>query len=114
MTARELSYELDKRPARVSDTLIYMRRKLNATPRRVHIAGWRDEDESARRYLRPVYGVGDLPDVPRPKGHRAKVGRTVSREYAERLKTSSVFNLGVGPKTAVRRNKSQAAAQDVV
>lgn len=41
-------------------------RQRPVAPRRVHICGWRDDEEGQRRYLRAVYALGDRPDARKP------------------------------------------------
>lgn len=86
----------------------YMRLKVPTKrhPKRVHIHDWTREVPGTRDYLRPVYGWGDLPDKRKPK----PISPSESAAKCEairnvRLKTASVFNLGVSVSELKRRVK---------
>ena len=51
--------------------------------RRAHIAGWTRHDDARHQFYVPVYGLGDLPDKPKPA---PKPRQAVNREYWQRRK----------------------------
>jgi hypothetical protein len=75
--------------------------KRPVAPRRMSIVAWRDDEEGQRRYLRPVYGLGDFPDAPRP--NEARRYRERNRRHYEKRKArlgrvvNSVFALAGQP-----------------
>ncbi len=76
-------------------------RQRPVAPRRVHICGWRDDEEGQRRYLRAVYALGDRPDARKPAYKPrllAAKRRYWARTHAKRGRAvNSVFALAVRP-----------------
>jgi len=74
----------------------------------VHIAGWTEFADGERRFPRPLYGLGDLPDVPRPVAdhnarsldsyhrRRARKAQRLARRLPQMRigRVSSIFELG--------------------
>ena len=64
-----------------------------AMPKRIYICQWVYDQEGQKRYPRPMYALGDLPDVPRPKAN-PKANDKRRRDKVRVIKTTnSVFNL---------------------
>ena len=63
--------------------------------KRLHIADWSYSHDSARRYPRPVFMIGDLPDKPKPKPNVRENRRRSEAHRNKTLRMSSVFNMAL-------------------
>jgi hypothetical protein len=96
MTRAELCDYLKCNPESVSSVIARLRRTTKERPQRLYISGWVEDHEGMRPYPRAIYSLGAEPD--------ARLRRKVSirqrhsdrqTEALTRLKTASVFNLGM-------------------
>jgi transcriptional regulator with XRE-family HTH domain len=98
-TARELADEMGIDRHQVTNILRSLAerpRPVNPLPRLIYIHDWIDSVPGLRKYLYPVYAIGNFPDKSRPSGSVRL--RNAKKAYEERMKVRSthnfVFNLG--------------------
>lgn len=95
MTMQDMIELTGKDKETLSPTLRKMLRPTikPAMPKRIYICQWVYDQEGQKRYPRPMYALGDLPDVPRPKANP----KANEKRYRNKLRTikttNSVFNL---------------------
>lgn len=95
MSSIEVAQELGLDRMNVATIMARMRKPLSKKPKRIHVVRYVYDHEGARRYPRPVYAVGDLPDAKKPKSD-VKANRKRYREGLRmHMTTNSVFNLGM-------------------
>lgn len=70
-------------------------RETATMPQRLHVCGYTHDHEGARNYLRPIYGYGPGENKPKPKINRRRQRSASYREGINRVRNSSVFNLGL-------------------
>jgi len=63
--------------------------------KRLHVADWSYSHDSARRYPRPVFMVGDQPDKPKPKPDVAANRRRYEQGRNRMYRMNSVFNMAM-------------------
>ena len=83
-----------------------MNKRTKAGVKRIYIAGWTYEHDSARRYPRAVFMLGDRPDKPKPKPNIRLNRQRSEHKTAKAIRMSSVFNMGLNRDTIreMRRN----------
>ena len=60
--------------------LLRLRTPLPRMPKRIYICGWSSTGAAgAKRHLRPVYAIGNLPDVERPPAVTPQMSRAERR-----------------------------------
>jgi len=64
-----------------------------AYPKRVYICQWVYDQEGQKRYPRPMYALGDLPDAPRPVADKKANDKRRRDKRRVMLTMNSVFNL---------------------
>lgn len=109
MTAAELEEALGVRPCVLAGNLRRLRKPKPGKPKQVYIVRYELLVEGQKRYPRPVYAVGDLPDArkprPLPKGEAVRQ----YRQRSHKLAINSVFKLGMhkedAEKAAIRIRK---------
>lgn len=116
MTRAEIERELGIENAKehlgqiMSRLLKVVKRGECVGQKRAHICRWTRDDDVGRRYLRPVYKLGNRPNAPKPEPLTSK---QIKQEYwarrRDRLMASSVFRLG-GRVSAVMRSDWKEAA----
>jgi hypothetical protein len=96
MTRAELCQHLNHDSEGVSSVLARLRKPTKELPQRVHISGWVYDQEGQREYPRAQYALGAEEDKPlRRRMTKREIHSTRQAIYATRLKTASVFNLGL-------------------
>lgn len=90
MTASELARLLGAKLNNVCAQLHHMR---NTVTPQIHIASWVREDGIGRKYLRAVYGLGDLPEARKPRriGRNECMRRSRARRAVLKGLVTSVF-----------------------
>lgn len=72
--------------------------RLNARSKkfgkRIYVVGYVYDSEGSRRYPRPQYDVGDMPDAPKPKPDKKAIGRRYQQSRLTKFRNNSVFHLG--------------------
>ncbi len=63
--------------------------------KRIYVADWTYGHDDARRYPRPVFMIGDLPDKPKPKPNVRENRRRSEAKRNKTLRMSSVFNMAL-------------------
>jgi hypothetical protein len=106
MTRAELCQHLSHDAASVSSVLARLRKETPQRPQRVYVSGWVYDHEGMREYPRAQFSLGAEPDKPlRRRMTKREVHSTRQAIYAARLKTSSVFNLGMTREQLTQRSK---------
>lgn len=95
MTAQEFSDYADIHRYDAHAVLNRMNKRTVAGDKRIHIADWTYAYDSARRYPRPVFMVGDKPDKPRPKPDVAANRRRYEQGKNRMYRMNSVFNMAM-------------------
>jgi hypothetical protein len=96
MTRAELCAHLAHDATSVSSVIVRLRKQTPQRPQRLYISGWVYDQEGARQYPRAQFSLGAEPD----KEHRRRVSikqmhRDKQAQILTRLRTASVFNLGM-------------------
>jgi hypothetical protein len=96
MTRAELCQHLSHDAASVSSVIARLRKQTPQRPQRVYVSGWVYDHEGMRPYPRAQFSLGAEPD----KEYRRKVSikrmhSDLQTAYFVRMKTASVFNLGM-------------------
>lgn len=96
MTRSELADRLGIERDRLSGVLTRLLRPAlkPPAPRRIHVCAWVDDHAGQRRYLRPVYGLGDAEDKRRPRGRHLQIRREIWRRKETLARAASVFAWG--------------------
>jgi hypothetical protein len=83
-----------------------MNKRTKAGEKRIYIAGWTYEHDSARRYPRAVFMLGDKEDRKKPKPDIRLNRQRSAHKTAKAIRMSSVFNMGLTRDTIreMRRN----------
>jgi hypothetical protein len=83
-----------------------MNKRTKAGEKRIYIAGWTYEHDSARRYPRAVFMLGDKEDKKKPKPNIRLNRQRSAHKTAKAIRMSSVFNMGLTRDTIreMRRN----------
>lgn len=96
MTAREISEHLEISKDQASALCGQLVKRLPTLGRRAHIKRWDMEAIGERKFPRPVYALGDLPDAPRPRRKSGAARTQAWRDKKRKLhKMNFVFNLGL-------------------
>lgn len=95
----------------VSTIMTRMRRDLKHKPKRIYIAHYVHDEDGQRRYPRPVYRLGSLPDAKKPKSDKKEIKRRYLQGLHKRMTGNSVFNLGMTRKQymAAKHGKIEAS-----
>jgi hypothetical protein len=72
-----------------------MNKRTKAGVKRIYIAGWTYEHDSARRYPRAVFMLGDRPDKPKPKPNVRLNRQRSEHKTIKAIRMTSVFNMGL-------------------
>jgi hypothetical protein len=111
MSRRELADWLDVTHGELS-IISKMAKAQKRLPKRLYICKWVRELDygSYRRYLRPVYDIGDHADAKKPRREPNSVAG-LRAYYLKRDmgRTNSVFNLGLQAKSAEQSQRKKAA-----
>jgi hypothetical protein len=96
MTRAELCAHLQQDAGSVSSVVARLRKETPLRPQRLHIGGWVYDQEGQRAYPRAQYALGAQPD----KKLNRKLSKSKQRSAHQtmvlvRMKTASVFNLGM-------------------
>lgn len=92
MTAAEIGDVISYSIRRVHGITQRLKTKLPTAPKRIYISGYVFDGEGLRRYPRPVFALGDLPDKPKPKSDPAEIRRRYETNKKKRV--NSVWMLG--------------------
>lgn len=94
ITGLELAMQLGIDIKVAHGTLKRMATRTKAGLKRLYVVRYDSDNEGHKRYPRPVYAIGDLPDAKKPKANQ----NARKREYYNRVKSrtlmNSVFHLG--------------------
>ena len=95
----------------VSTIMTRMRRPGKVMPKRIYIKHYVHDSEGQRRYPRPVYAIGTLPDAKKPKADIKANKQRYRRGLRLRMTANSVFNLGMTQKQymELKRGKIESA-----
>ncbi len=63
--------------------------------KRIYVADWTYGHDDARRYPRPVFMIGDLPDKPKPKPDLRDNRRRSEAHRNKTFRMNSVFNMAM-------------------
>ena len=95
LTAQEFADYADIGRYDAHAVLNRMNKRTKAGDKRIHIADWTYAHDDARRYPRPVFMLGDLPDKPKPKPNLRENRRRSEHKTAQAIRMTSVFNMGL-------------------
>jgi len=70
-----------------------LRKPLKNTPKRIYILEYVYDAEGERKYPRPRYAVGDLPNAPKPKSNAIENKRRYEQSRLTKFRNNSVFHL---------------------
>jgi hypothetical protein len=89
-----------------------MSKAQKRVPKRLYICKWVRELDygSYRRYLRPVYDIGDHVDAKKPKSEPNRIaGLRAYRKKRDMGRMNSIFNLGLPAKEAEQSQRKKAS-----
>ena len=112
MTRAEIEQHLGLTKEAFGGCLGRMCRGTEHTPQRLHISGYTRDHEGARRYLRPVYSYGPGENKAKPTGYRKRERVEHYQIQINRVRNSSVFNLGLR-RDDVRKMKKDVRSPEV-
>jgi hypothetical protein len=95
LTAQEFSDIAEITRYDAHAVLSRMNKRTKAGDKRIHIADWTYSHDDARRYPRPVFMLGDLPDKPKPKPNLRENRRRSETNRNAQFRMNSVFNMGL-------------------
>jgi hypothetical protein len=95
MTAQEFADYADIGRYDAHAVLNRMNKRTKAGEKRIHVADWTYIHDSAKRYPRAVFMLGDKPDKPRPKPDLRANRKRSERKILASFRMSSVFNLAM-------------------
>jgi len=95
ITAQEFADYADIGRYDAHAALSKMSKRTKDGVKRLHIADWVYSHDSARRYPRPVFMVGDKPDKPKPKPDVAANRRRYEQGRNRMYRMNSVFNMAM-------------------
>jgi hypothetical protein len=96
MTRAELCQHLSHDAASVSSVLTRLRKETPQRPQRLYVSGWVYDHEGMREYPRAQFSLGAEPDVKlRRRMTKRELHSSLQTTYFVRMKTASVFNLGM-------------------
>ena len=101
MTAQEFSDYADIHRYDAHAVLNRMNKRTVAGDKRIHIADWTYAYDSARRYPRPVFMLGDMPDKPKPKPNLRENRRRSEHKRDNMIRAASIFNMAM-PRDKIR------------
>jgi hypothetical protein len=61
--------------------------------KRVHICGWTEDSEGTRRYIRPIYNVGNLPNKQKPLMSLRRKENRARYTQSKLMRVSSIWDL---------------------
>jgi hypothetical protein len=111
MTRAELCQHLSHDAESVSSVLARLRKATKERPQRIYISGWVYDHEGMRGYPRAQYSLGAEPD--KLKKRKTSVNQrhaALAAEKLRRMKTSSVFHLGMSREQLRARAREQQGA----
>ena len=101
MTQGELLDLLGGKKGNVYKVTMNLTKPTKRLPKRLFISAYVFDQEGQKRYPRPVFSIGDKPDVAKP----VKDIPATQKRYREKRKShvllNSVFNLGLKPKAVL-------------
>ena len=95
LTAQEFADYADIHRYDAHAVLNRMNKRTKAGKKRIHIADWTYSHDDARRYPRPVFMLGDLPDKPKPKPSLRENRRRSETNRNAQFRMNSVFNMAM-------------------
>jgi hypothetical protein len=95
LTAQEFADYADIHRYDAHAVLNRMNKRTKAGEKRIHIADWTYSHDDARRYPRPVFMLGDLPDKPKPKPSLRENRRRSETNRNAQFRMNSVFNMAM-------------------
>ena len=97
MTQEELAQHLGVHVNQAAALVARLRVATPQMPKRAHVARWRTSSTTGgRRYLRPVFAIGDASDAPKPAPVTATMSRPERRQaLRERHGAPAVTRAGI-------------------
>ena len=71
-----------------------LRKRLKIKGKRIYIVDYVYDAEGGRKYPRPRYAAGDLPDAPKPKSNKNKNKQIYEQSRLTKFRNNNVFHLG--------------------
>jgi hypothetical protein len=106
MTRAELCQHLAHDAASVSSVIARLRKPTKELPQRVYVSGWVYDHEGMREYPRAQFSLGAEPDVKlKRRMTKREIHSTRQAIYLKRMKTASVFNLGMTKLELIDRSR---------
>ena len=95
ITAQEFADYADIGRYDAHAVLTRMAKRTKAGVKRLYIADWTYEHDTARRYPRAVFKRGDKPDKPKPTPDVRENRRRSEAKRNKTMRMNSVFNMGL-------------------
>lgn len=93
LTAREMCDHIEVDRDNLSTILCRMSKELPKVPKRIYVVRYVSDAEGLRKYPRPVYALGNLPDAKKPKSNLKEIRRAYRQRVRMKMTANSVFNL---------------------
>ena len=95
MTAQEFADYADIGRYDAHAVLNRMNKRTKDGVKRIYVADWTHGHDSAKRYPRAVFMLGDKPDKPRPKPDIRLNRQRSEHKSIKAIRMTSVFNMGL-------------------
>lgn len=95
ITAQEFADYADIGRYDAHAALAKMNKRTKDGVKRIYVADWTYGHDDARRYPRPVFMIGDLPDKKKPKPNVRENRRRSEDQRNKILRMNSVFNMAL-------------------
>jgi hypothetical protein len=113
MTRAELCQHLSHDAASLSSVIARLRKETPLRAQRLYVSGWVYDHEGMREYPRAQFSLGAEPDKPlRRRMTKREIHSSLQATYHTRMKTASVFNLGMTRNQLTQRAKQIRSSHD--
>lgn len=101
MTQAELLETLGGTKGSVYKLTTNLTKPSKTLPKRLYVSGYVFDQEGQKRYPRPVFALGNKPDVPKPVQDIPATQKRYRDKRKSHTLLNSVFNLGLKPKAVL-------------
>jgi hypothetical protein len=93
MTSLELCNHIGVHRNNSASIISRLMKKSPKMEKRVHICGWTEDSEGTRRYIRPIYNVGDFPNKQKPLMSLRRKENRARYTQSKLMRVSSIWDL---------------------
>lgn len=107
MTRAEICKRLGREKDEIAAVVTRLNKRTPVSGKRIYVKEYVYDMEGERRYPRAVYALGPLKDAPKPKPDPKEVKRRYWARAQAKLRTNSVFNLGLSRRQLMANRKKE-------